>query len=57
MECPRCGGKLRAYRTVQYEDRTYRRRKCEDCGKRVTTNERIEKVDENGDGDGNHQRE
>ena len=42
MKCP-CGGELRVNDTVTNGLRTYRRRKCKECGRIIFTTERIDK--------------
>lgn len=40
MECPDCGEDTRVIETVSYPNRVRRRRECEACGHRFTTDER-----------------
>lgn len=39
MECSECGGETRVIETTTYEDRVRRRRECQSCGGRFTTEE------------------
>lgn len=43
MTCPSCGGDTSVVDTVHYDsdNRVWRRRVCEDCGERFSTDERI----------------
>ena len=41
MTCPNCGGHLRVIETREIKQSVRRRRRCEECGVRVTTYETI----------------
>jgi hypothetical protein len=40
MRCPDCGEDTRVIETVSYDNRVRRRRECDGCGRRFTTDER-----------------
>lgn len=42
MECPKCGGKLRVLDNTSLDGVTYRKRRCNECGKVIWTTERSE---------------